>query len=315
MKQPTILVGTWSGGLHAITDDGPRKELANEPVRGLATVGSGGALALVGRNSLRRRAFDGVWEIIATSTFDLSCCMTVRETIYVGTEDARPLRLSNKDNQLEPVDSFDHVAGRHTWFAGSAIVNGERVGPPLGIRSVASNASGRVLFASVHVGGIPRSIDGGMSWQPTIDINSDVHEVCADRTDPEVVVAAAAIGLCISRDSGTTWTTESEGLHASQCYAAAISGDDILISAAEHPFAAEGKIYRRPLRADGILTAVEGGMPMWTEGIVDTACIASSGSFVAVADKGGNLYSSDDFGRTWSRRATGLPAPSSVLIC
>jgi hypothetical protein len=56
-------------------------------------------------------------------------------------------------------------------------------------------------------------------------------------------------------------------------------------------------------------------MPAWTEGMVDTACIAKHGSSVAVADKGGNLYGSDDFGRTWSCRSAGLPAPSGVLIC
>ena len=167
---------------------------------------------------------------------------------------------------LELIDGFNDVEGRDAWFAGSAIVNGQRVGPPLGIRSVAANSNGSVLFANVHVGGIPRSLDDGKSWQPTIDINCDVHEVRAHHADPEIVVAAAAVGLCISRDSGTTWTIEREGLHAPHCYAIAISGDDILFSAAQDPFAAEGRIYRRPLRPDGIPAAVEGGMPTWTEG-------------------------------------------------
>jgi photosystem II stability/assembly factor-like uncharacterized protein len=157
-------------------------------------------------------------------------------------------------------------------------------------------------------------MDGGRSWQPTIDINSDVHEVCAHHTDAQIVVAAAAVGLCISRDSGATWTVEREGLHAPHCSAVAISGDDVLFSAAKDPFAAEGRIYRRPLRADGIIAAVEGGMPEWTEGIVDTGCIAANGSSIVVADRAGNLYGSDDFGRTWSCR-TRLPTPSGVLIC
>jgi photosystem II stability/assembly factor-like uncharacterized protein len=225
------------------------------------------------------------------------------------------LRLSDGSGVLEPIDSFDHVAGRDTWFAGSAIVNGQRVGPPLGIRSVAANSNGSILFANVHVGGIPRSMDGGRSWQPTIDINSDVHEVCAHHTDTQIVVAAAAVGLCISRDSGATWTVEREGLHAPHCSAVAISGDDVLFSAAKDPFAAEGRIYRRPLRPDGIMAAVKGGMPEWSEGIVDTGCIAANGSSIVVADRGGNLYVSDDFGRAWSCRSTGLPTPSGVLIC
>src|SRR5258708_23914373 len=67
-------------------------EIANQPVRGLAPDGGGGALAIVGRHSLRRRTPGGAWTTVATSDFELSCSMAVRETIYVGTDDARMLR-------------------------------------------------------------------------------------------------------------------------------------------------------------------------------------------------------------------------------
>ena len=315
MAKLTILVATWGDGLFAVTGDGRTQEIANQPVRGLAPDGRGGALAIVGRHSLRRRAPSGEWATVATSEFELSCCMAVRDTIYVGTDDARMLRLSHGGGVLDPIDGFDRVAGRDTWFAGSAIVNGQRLGPPLGIRSVAANSNGSILFANVHVGGIPRSMDGGRTWQPTIDINSDVHEVRAHPANPDIVAAAAAVGLCISRDSGATWIIEREGLHAPHCSAVAFSGDDIIFSAATDPFAAEGRIYRRPVKPDGSLVAVEGGMPEWTEGKVDTGCIAANGSSIAVADMAGNLYGSDDFGRTWSCRSTRLPTPSGVLIC
>jgi hypothetical protein len=314
VTKPTILVATWGDGLFAVAGDGSTQEIANQPVRGLAPDGRGGALAIVGRHSLRRRAASGEWATVATSEFELSCCVAAGDTIYVGTDDARVLRLS-QGGVLDPMDGFDDVAGRDTWFAGSAIVNGQRVGPPLGIRSVAANSNGSILFANVHVGGIPRSMDGGRTWQPTIDIASDVHEVRAHPVNPELVAAAAAVGLCISRDSGATWITERDGLHATHCSGVAFSGDDIIVSAATDPFAAEGRIYRRPVTSDGSLVAVEGGMPAWTEGIVDTGCIATNGSSIVVADRAGNLYVSDDFGRSWSSRSTRLPAPSGVLIC
>ncbi len=240
--------------------------------------------------------------------------MAVRDAIYVGTDDARMLRLSDGSGVLDPMDGFDNVVGRDAWFAGSVIVNGQRLGPPLGIRSVAANSDGSILFANVHVGGIPRSIDGGRTWQPTIGINSDVHEVRAHPADPEIVAAASAIGLCISRDAGATWIIEREGLHASHCSAVAFSGDDILVSASTDPFAAEGRIYHRPIGPDGDIVAVEGGMPAWTEGKVDTGCIATNSSLIAVADRAGNLYVSDDFGQAWSRNGSELSTPSSVLI-
>jgi hypothetical protein len=314
VTKPTILVATWSDGLFAVTGDGRTQEFANQPVRGLAPDGRGGALAIVGGHSLCRRAPSGEWATVATSKFELSCCMAVRDTIYVGTDDAHMLRLRHGSGVLDPIDGFDSLAGRDAWFAGSAIVNGQRLGPPLGIRSAAANSNGSILFANVHVGGIPRSMDGGRTWQPTIDINSDVHEVRAHQTNPDIVVAAAAIGLCISRDAGATWTIERDGLHASYCSAVAFSGDDILVSASTDHFAAQGRIYRRPIRPNGSPIGVEGGMPTWTEGIVDTGCIAANDSSIAVADRAGNLYDSDDFGRAWSSRSTRLPTPSGVLI-
>jgi hypothetical protein len=315
VTKPTILVATWGDGLFAVTGDGRTQEIVNQPVRGLASDGRGGALAIVGGHSLRRRAPSGEWATVATSEFELSCCVTVRDTIYVGTDDARMLRLSHGGGVLDPIDGFDSVAGRDAWFAGSAIVNGQRLGPPLGIRSVAANSNGSILFANVHVGGIPRSIDGGRTWQPTIDINSDVHEVRAHQVNPDIVVAASAIGLCISRDAGAKWTIERDGLHASHCSAVAFSGDDILVSASTDPFAAQGRIYRRPIRPDGDIVAVEDGLPTWTNGIADTGCIATNGSRAVVVDRAGTLYLSTQFGLAWSRRSSGLPTPSSVLIC
>jgi hypothetical protein len=313
--QPTILVATWDDGLFVVSGDGRTQEMANQPFRGLAPDGRGGAIAVVGQHSLRRRAASGEWVTVAESELELSCCVTVRDTIYVGTDDARMLRLSPAGGMLDSLEGFDRVAGRETWFAGSAIVNGQRVGPPLGIRSVAANANGSVLFANVHVGGIPRSMDGGRTWAPTIDIHSDVHEVRGHPADPDIVAAASAVGLCISRDAGATWSIERDGLYAPHCSGVAFSGDDILVSAAIDPFAAEGKVYRRPIGSGGRLVAVEDGLPAWTAGKVDTGCIATNGSMIAVADRGGNLYLSTEFGRGWSLIDRGLPAPSGVLVC
>jgi hypothetical protein len=46
-----------------------------------------------------------------------------------------------------------------------------------------------------HLGGL--ATDSGLTWRPTIDIDSDVHQVCAHPARPDIVIAAA--GLCISR--------------------------------------------------------------------------------------------------------------------
>jgi len=171
-----------------------------------------------------------------------------------------------------------------------------------------------VLLANVHVGGVPRSVDGGATWAPTIDVASDVHEVRAHPSRAGVVMAAAAVGLCTSRDGGATWEVEQAGLHALHCSAVAFAGDDVLVSAATNPFAPQGAIYRRRVDGPGPLTLVGNGLPAWIDGRADTGCIAARGGAAAVCDRGGNLYVSADAGHTWSRQARGLPTPSSVLI-
>ena len=313
MTTPMALVATWSDGLFVVGGETIDQELRNQSVRALAPDGRDGALAIVNGRSLRRRAPGGVWSTIATTELDLACCVAVGDVIYIGSDDASVLRVG-ADGELERLRGFDVVAGRDTWYAGSALINGQRVGPPLGIRSITATPDGTVLLANVHVGGIPRSADGGITWEPSIAIESDVHEVRAHPNLPGVVMAAAAIGLCASRDGGVTWDVEQEGLHASYCSALAFAGDDVLVSASVHHFAAQGAIYRRRVAGDSPLVAVGGGLPAWIDGIVDTRCIATHGSAAALADQKGNLYISADTGRSWSRRADGLPTPSSVLI-
>jgi hypothetical protein len=86
------------------------------------------------------------------------------------------------------------------------------------------------------------------------------------------------------------------------------------VAASDGHFAPRGRIYRRPIDAEGPLSAVLGGVPEWTDGIVDTHCIGVNGSSVAFADQRGNVYVSGDAGHSWSREAQHVPGPSSVLI-
>jgi photosystem II stability/assembly factor-like uncharacterized protein len=298
MTTPTVLTATWGDGLFVITGENRHHELAGQPVSALASDGHGGALAIVSGHSLRRRTSDGQWITIATSESQLACCAPVGDLIYIGTDDARVLRVSANGN-VEQLRSFDVVAGRDTWYAGSAVINGQRVGPPLGIRSITATADGRVLLANVHVGGVPRSTDSGATWQPTIDIDTDVHQVCAHPTDPNIVIAAAGVGLCISQDGGATWTVEQDGLHASYCSAVAFLGNDVLVAASTDHFATQGAVYRRAIDARRPFVPVGGGLPRWIDGIADTRCIATRASAAAVTDRAGNLYLSTDAGRTW----------------
>jgi hypothetical protein len=57
-------------------------------------------------------------------------------------------------------------------------------------------------------------------------------------------------------------------------------------------------------------------MPEWIDGKVDTNCIATRDSTVAVIDWSGRLYVSHDDGASWSHSFDDrLSAPSGLHIC
>jgi len=308
----TVFVSTWADGLHIFIGAARHHELAGRSIQAMAPDGRGGALAVVDGNSLQRRAPGGTWTTLATAE-NLACCVATGDAIYVGTNEPSVLRV-DADGKIEKTGSFGHVAGRDTWYAGSAIVDGKRVGPPLGVRSIAATPDASAVLANIHVGGIPRSIDRGATWQPTIDVATDVHEVRFHPARPNIVAAASALGLCISTDGGVTWDVDNRGLHASHCSAVAFVGDDVLVSASINPFIPEGALYRRGVDDHGPLVRVTGGLPEWLGAKVDTRCIAVQGSNLAIADMSGVLHVSADSGRTWTRHADNIPMPSSVLI-
>jgi len=308
-----ILASTWTDGLFVLDNDGVAHELPNCTVRGLSDDLSGGAFASVDGHHLYQRDPSGQWKRIATSEYILSVTYAVGNNVYIGTDDARVLVLNDR-GELEQIDSFDSIQGRDSWLAGTAVIDGKEVGPPLGIRSL-SGIAGGCVFANVHVGGVPRSVDGGATWEPTIDVELDAHEVRISPHNNSLIVVATALGLCISWDGGETWSVQSDDLHAPYCSAAAVTADHIFVAASESHFSREGAIYRRSVeQSKDRLEKVGGGLPNWLAGIADTSCIASSADEMAIISARGEVFTSSDAGRTWRKREETIAGVSSVLI-
>jgi len=308
-----LLISTWQDGLYVLDGDATSHELAGHRVQGLTVADEGSVISILDGNTIGQRSSDGTWNTLARSDTELSACLISQGETFIGTDtNAGLMRLV--DGRLETVTSFDHVHDRENWYAGTAIVDGKVVGPPLGVRSMSAANDGSVLFANVHVGGIPRSTDRGVSWHPTIDIESDVHQVACSSSQSNVVAAATAVGLCMSHDAGESWVIETNGLHEPHCLAVAFIGDEVFVSASEDPFSKRGAVYRRPLDGSGPLVPVGGGLPRWTSGVVDTACMTASGTNAAIIDQAGHVYVSSDTGRTWSRKARGLTGSSAAAF-
>ena len=225
-----------------------------------------------------------------------TCVAAVNGAAVVGTAEAHLVRVDGRDART--IESFETAEGRSGWYTPWG-------GPP-DTRSLAVAADG-TLYVNVHVGGIVRSDDDGQTWQPTIDVDADVHQVVVAGAR---VVAATAYGLATSTDRGATWESTKDGLHGAYARALAVAGDWLLLSASTGPSTDQAAVYRRPLEAAA-------GEPFerctdWFGKNVDTGRLAAAGDgrSVALAAPDGKLYCSSDAGLTWERL---VPPPATTI--
>jgi hypothetical protein len=262
-----------------------------------------GLYALADGRSVWRRVGDRWVQVTEVEGPAGRCLLATEDGLFVGTAEAGLVRF--EDGELVPMRGFQEVEGRDAWYTPWG-------GPP-DTRSMAHDGAGR-LHANVHVGGIPRSSDGGQTWEPTIDVDADVHQVVAHPIEPDVILAACAPGLAVSRDGGDTWEIDREGLHAPYCRALAVAGDHVLVSASTGPFTERAAVYRRPLDARGPFERATAGLPEWFPSNVDSHCLVADGATAALGTAEGEVFRSEDGGSSWERVAAGLPAVRAVIL-
>jgi photosystem II stability/assembly factor-like uncharacterized protein len=165
---------------------------------------------------------------------------------------------------------------------------------------------------NVHVGGIPRSVDGGATWAPTVAVDDDVHQVLAHPTRPEIVAAAASVGLCRSTDGGATWTATTDGMDMTYARGVAFVGDDVVVTVSDGPWASRAALYRASVDG-GPVEPVTGGLGE-LHGNVDSRCIASDGTVVALADGDGAVWRSTEKLQGFERIADRLEGVTGVAV-
>ncbi len=303
----TDLLLATEDGCRVFTESGEGPtELAGRAVGALAAEGEASCLAIVDGQELWRRDPGGAWVLVAPTGIFLQSVASIDGQIYAGGMDEPALLRVEPAGKVERLTSFEATPGRAEWFAG---------GPPLGVRSLAGTADNSVILAAVHVGGIPRSVDGARSWRPTIPVLLDVHEVRAHARLPRLVAAAASAGLCVSPDGGETWAVHAgPGPEVAVSLALAVLEDEVLFSLQDGPFAARSQVWRWRIGTDDRLEPVGDGLPEWLEGKVDTCQLAAGANRAALVDGGGNLWLSKTGSSGWERIATGLGYASGVAI-
>lgn len=298
----SVLVTT-ADGYHIFTSSGKQlRSLEGHRVERFTPGPDGTFLAVIDQHEIWAHGTDGEWTPRAKSDATLTAVVAVGDDLFAGTNDARVLRLG-ASGALVPLDAFDTVPGREEWH---------RVGSPLQVRTMTATCDATALLVNVHVGGIPRSVDGGATWNPTIAVDDDVHQVLAHPTRPDVVVAAASVGLCRSRDGGATWTSSTDGMERSYARGVAFVGDDVVVTVSDGPWAAEALVYRAAVDG-GPAELVTGGLGE-LHGNVDSGCIASNGDVVALADGNGSVWRSRSGFEGFERIASDLGWVTGVTV-
>jgi hypothetical protein len=302
----TIVVATASG-IRTFDAGGEEqaRELVGHDIRALAPESRQQLWAVVEGRQVWRR--DGGWErVAAIEGLDATCLADTRANpeggILVGTSQARLARIG-ADARVEFLEAFDRAPGRDDWFTPWG-------GPPA-TRTITED--GENVYVNVHVGGVLRSRDQGATWEPTIDIGADVHQVA---TGAGRVYAAGARGLSVSADGGESWQLHDDGLHARYCRAVAICGDHVLLSASDGPNSSgRAALYRSELDATRF-DRCRGGLPEWFRGNLDSGCVDAlpDGSLAAFGSEDGEVNVSTDEGATWRRLASGLGRVASVRV-
>lgn len=289
---------------------------------GLRAVGAGGHTLLAGRSvtAIARRGPElwaitgdgGVWrateggapERLAAVDGADSLMLPAKIDALVGILGAHLLAVGG--STVERIESFDAVSGRDRWYTPWG-------GPP-SVRSMAEGADG-TLYANVHVGGIVRSTDAGVTWYPTpLDIDTDVHQVIGHPSEPGFVLAAAGEGFATSRDGGETWSFDNDGLDEIYCRALAIAGDAVLVTASASHLGQRAALWRRPLDGRAPFERCSRGLPERLPDNIDTHCLASAGNAVAFGTSDGCVYASEDAGASWTTVATGLLRVTGLLF-
>jgi hypothetical protein len=302
-----IMVGT-TDGLRTFDAAGAEAdvELAGHDVRAVAPESWTRVWAVVDQRQIWRRDGSGWERVAAVDGVEAVCLADTRANpeggILVGTREARLARIDT-DAKVEFLDSFDHAPGRDDWFTPWG-------GPP-DTRTISEDDQN--VFVNVHVGGVLRSRNGGASWEATIEIGADVHQVA---TGGGRVYAASARGLEVSMDGGESWSLNHQGLHARYCRAVAVCGKHLLLSASDGPNdRGRAALYRSDLAGRSFERCGE-GLPEWFRGNLDSGCVDAlpDGSLAAFGSAEGDVYASVDEGASWSRVASGLSRIQSVRV-
>lgn len=173
--------------------------LTREPTRGLLFAGTRDAGLLVsaddGRTWARRDqgiAQTRVWTVNYTQAGG-------QVKLYAGVEPAHLYVSDDLGERWTELPAMRDVPTVDKWFFPVAPNRGH-------VKHVSFDPTDpATIYASIEVGGVLKSTDGGRSWRELSGFYEDVHRVLPLASDPRHLYMATGEGLYESFDAGETW--------------------------------------------------------------------------------------------------------------
>ena len=183
----------------------------------------------------------------------------------------------------------------------------------------------KTIYASVEVGGLLRSTDGGNHWEEFPSLYEDVHRLMIHPSNPKFLYGVTGRGLYVSPDEGATWEQwtrredEIGGYPDGFVFRPSDPKSILMTAAHDAPGTwrtthfAGARISRSK---DGGRTweILHNGLPDRLQASIEAFCLEEADDSTAVfaATTSGEIFCSSDMGDGWEKVITGLPPISKA---
>jgi photosystem II stability/assembly factor-like uncharacterized protein len=181
------------------------------------------------------------------------------------------------------------------------------------------------IYASIEVGGLLRSVDGGESWEEFPSLYEDVHRLMIHPTDPSFLYAVTGRGLYTGPQRGARWEQwtrrEDEIGGYPDGFVFRPSDPKLMFMTAAHDapgtwrtshFA--GARISRSNDGGRSWEILKNGLPDRLQASIEAFCLEEAGDATAIyaATTAGEVIASFDLGDRWQTIVQGLPPISKA---
>jgi photosystem II stability/assembly factor-like uncharacterized protein len=181
------------------------------------------------------------------------------------------------------------------------------------------------IYASIEVGGLLRSTDGGEHWEEFPELYEDVHRLMIHPSNANFLYAVTGHGLYVSPNAGVTWEQwtrrEDEIGGYPDGFVFRPSDPNLILMTAAHDapgtwrtshFA--GARISRSKDGGRSWEILKNGLPDRLQASIEAFCLEEAGSSTAIyaATTSGEVICSEDLGDSWQVIVKGLPPISKA---